>query len=314
MKKKILIIGANGYLGAQISIHLANQGYKVSGLCFPEIPNDTNWINLFENLFVSDIRDTKKLAEIAENQYDILIHLVSLDHHQSNASPDFVASVNITPTWNLLDIFTKKGLKKFIFFSTIHIYGKDIAGDIAENYPTNSQNPYALTHCISETICKYYAVNSETDCTIVRLSNSYGSPVFSENNCWWLVVNDLCRQAFSDKKIVLQSDGSPLRDFINGIDVCRAVENIIENGEKNETYHISSGKTYSILELAQIVQKIYKSVYNKQIDILTAKSTQNYPKKYIINNNKLTQIGFSTSVSLDEGVKKIFEYFEKKQL
>ena len=90
-----------------------------------------------------------------------------------------------------------------------------------------SLNIYGLTHFLSEDICSYYNVNTETDCINVRLSNSYGSPVFMENNCWWLVINDLCKTAFSKDEIKLLSDGSPQRDFIQSSDICRAIEILI---------------------------------------------------------------------------------------
>ena len=106
--EKILITGANGYLGAQISSYLSQQGYCVSGICYPTIPTDQIWQKQFEELFVCDIRNEEKLSEIAKKKFDTIIHLVSLDHHQSNGVPSNVASVNVVPTWSLLDIFSKR--------------------------------------------------------------------------------------------------------------------------------------------------------------------------------------------------------------
>ena len=316
--EKVLITGANGYLGAQISSYLSQQGYRVSGLCFPAIPTDTTWQKQFEELFACDIRDEKKLAEIAEKKFDTIIHLVSLDHHQSNATPSEVAAVNVLPTWNLLDIFSKQGLKKFLYLSTIHVYGKNLNGIISEEYPVNCENPYALTHYFSENICRYYAENSEIKCLTARLSNSFGQPVFADNNCWWLVVNDLCRNAFLNKKIILQSDGSPLRDFIYGNDVCRAINTILQKGANNNSYHISSGTTYNLLELAEIVQKVYQKLYGEIITVSTSQQENisdftifSSTPKYKIDNSKLQELGFVQECSLEQGVEKLFKYLEE---
>ena len=310
--QKILITGANGYLGAQIGKYLSQNGFSVSGLCFPEILQNEQWQSFFDKLFVCDIRDTEKLRQIADNQFDVIVHLVSLDHHQSNGAPDFVTSINVTPTWNLLDIFSKKGLKKFIYFSTIHVYGKVLNGCVTENYPVNCANFYALTHYLSENICQYYAQNSDVQCVVARLSNSYGKPVFAENNCWWLVVNDLCKMAFENKKIVLQSDGSPLRDFINGNDVCQAVKTLINNGENGKTYHISSGETFSILELAQKVQQVYQKLYSENLPIFKAENQNINIPKYKIDNSELQKIGFQPQISLEKGIENLFGYLSKK--
>jgi UDP-glucose 4-epimerase len=328
--KKILVTGANGYLGAQICQYLAQNGHKISGLCFPEIPNNKQWKSGFEKLFACDIRDTEKLRQIAENQFDVLVHLVSLDHHQSNGEPDFVNSVNVNPTWNLLDIFTKKGLKKFIYLSTIHVYVKNFSGDIAENHPVNCANFYALTHFLSENICQYYAQNSETECITARLSNSYGEPVFSENNCWWLAVNDLCKMAVEQRQIVLHSDGSPLRDFINGKDVCQAVAILIDKGKNGKTYHISSGETFSIWEIAQKVRSIYQKIFGENLPICSnvifrgnEQSTERQfisrsilnteeMKPYKIDNSELKKLGFLPRISLEKGIENLFGYLSKK--
>ncbi|GHT75677.1 UDP-glucose 4-epimerase [Bacteroidia bacterium] len=307
---KVLVTGANGYVGAQICRYLSQQGFRVSGLCYPQIPDNKDWQSGFEELFMCDVRDTEELKKIAERQFEAIVHLVSLDHHQSNGEPAFVSSVNVTPTWNLLDIFSKNGLKKFLYFSTIHVYGKNLNGVITEDYPINCANPYALTHYLSENICRYYGQNSDVSCVVARLSNSYGPPVFPDNNCWWLVVNDLCRSAVKDKKIVLQSDGSPLRDFIHGRDVCQAVKILLEKGENNMTYHISSGNIYSILELAEKVQAVYFQRTKEEISItchcgLDLQSPQK--ARYKIDNSALKTLGFEPEYTLEKGIKMLIK-------
>ena len=79
---------------------------------------------------------------------------------------------------------------------------------ITEDNSPAPLNIYGLTHFLSEDICSYYNVNTETKCINVRLSNSYGSPVFNENSCWWLVVNDLCKSAFLKNKILTNNNAN----------------------------------------------------------------------------------------------------------
>lgn len=310
--KKVLITGGNGYLGARLSLHLANEGYAVTPLCYPEKPLDESWLNKMDMVLVGDVRDDRFLTEISENSYDVIIHLVSLDHNQSNGNPIFVSSVNISPVWSILDIFSKKGLKKFVYFSTMQVYGTLTSEIVTEQKETATLNAYALTHNIGEMICNHYNRTSNTECRIVRLSNSYGAPIFNENNCWWLVVNDLCKNAYFDKQIVLQSDGTPQRDFIHGWDVCNAIKTIIESSSPITTFNVSSGKTLTIMDIALKIQEVYKSKYNNILPIKAAPLKENLKKeKFLIDNSQIRGIGFEPKWSLEQGITDLFNYFER---
>jgi len=228
---KVLITGACGYLGARLCKHLAKNGYRVTAFDSYDPSAHSQWVLLMDEVVVGDIRDESTISDLADRNFDVVIHLISLDHHKSESSPNIVSSINVMPTWNLLNKFTQNGLGKFIYFSTIHVYGKLPRETINEDYPSNPINAYGLTHLLSENICNYYNNKTNTECINVRLSNSYGSPVFKENNCWWLVINDLCKTAIEKNEIRLKSDGSPQRDFIHGNDVARAIQTLIETNE-----------------------------------------------------------------------------------
>lgn len=320
--QNILITGANGYLGAQISQHLALKGHKVTALCFPEFPADTQWCALMEEVLVGSVADRQTIDFLSQRSFDTIIHLVSLDHHQSQTvSPETAGSVNVQPCWMLLDAFKNKGLKNFIYFSTIHVYGVLPEQLISENQVLKAGNVYALTHAMCEQVCDYYNRTSPINCLTVRLSNSYGHPVFSENNCWWLAVNDLCRSAYDQKKIQLLSDGSPIRDFIHGSDVCQAVDLLCEKAIKSldhNTYHIASSQSYTLLELAGFVREIYQEMYGSDIPVDTPYETNlsdfscfSDKKRYQLDISHLKALGFIPHCDIREGIRRLFIYFEK---
>lgn len=314
VKRKVFVTGGSGYIGARICLYLANAGYAVTALCHSKIPSDKDWLAKMDKVLIGDISNEEFLQNIAEFEYDILIHLVSLDHHQSNKNPTYVSSVNITPVWSLLDVFSKKGLKKFIYFSTAQVYGQLNDESVTEDKALSSQNPYALTHQVGEVICEYYNATSSVSCRIVRLTNSYGAPIFEENNCWWLVINDLCQMAYNQKIIVLQSDGSPLRDFIHGWDVCAGVKLIIETEEKYPIYNLSSGNTISILEIAEKIKNIFTQRYGSELPIILGaeQKASLKTKTYQIDNNLIHSIGFLPQWSLEDGINDLFDYLQKE--
>ncbi len=316
---KVLITGACGYLGARLCKHLAKEGYRVTAFDNYDPSAHSQWISLMDEVVVGDIRDESTISDLADRNFDVVVHLISLDHHKSDSSPNFVSSINVMPTWNLLDKLTQNGLDKFIYFSTIHVYGKLPRETINEDYPPNPLNAYGLTHLLSENICNYYNNKTDTECINVRLSNSYGSPVFKENNCWWLVINDLCKIAIENNEIRLKSDGSPQRDFIHGNDVVRAVDSLvkIENIKGNNTFHIASGQTLTILELAYKVKTVFAQRYKKDINIiLPDNSISEYPApdsskdiyRCVISTNRLKNSGFKQEIDLESGINKILKY------
>ena len=315
---KVLITGACGYLGARLCKHLAKDGYKVTAFDSYDPSAHTQWVSLMDEVVVGDIRDESTISDLADRKFDVVVHLISLDHHKSESSPNLVSSINVMPTWNLLNKFTQNGLGKFIYFSTIHVYGKLPRETINEDYPPKPLNAYGLTHLLSENICNYYNNKTNTECINVRLSNSYGSPVFKENNCWWLVINDLCKTAIEKNEIRLQSDGSPQRDFIHGDDVAGAIEVLIRSKKNNgdNIFHIASGETLTILELAHLVKDVYFKRYNKEVDIyFSGNSVSENPDKfkdserYIIDIKRIKNLGFQQKTTLEAGINEIFGFF-----
>ena len=95
--KKILIIGASGYIGARLSYLLSINGYEVTSLCYPEIPDNKEWTSLMKKVIIRDITSVETIEEITSESYEVAIHLVSLDHKKSNDSPRLVNSINVLP-------------------------------------------------------------------------------------------------------------------------------------------------------------------------------------------------------------------------
>ena len=318
---KIVITGASGYIGSRLCLFLSEKGHDITAVCSSKIPQQKGWTEKVKQFIVGDIRDEVIIEKISNLKADVIIHLVSLDHHDSEKKPSFVSEINVQPTWNLLDACTSKGLKKFIYFSTIHVYGKNQDGFVYENQSITPLNAYALTHALSEEICNYYNRKTETECINIRLSNSYGEPVFLDAKCWSLIVNDLTRSAFENKKIILNGNGSPVRDFIHYSDICNAIDSLLKNSIKNEnTFHLSSSNSITMLDVAVKVKEVYFENYGEEIPIFVNKNeritefltNKNIIKVNSISNTLIEQYSFNVVKNLKDGIKDLFLYLENQ--
>ena len=314
---KIIVTGGNGYLGAKISDNLADQGHQVIPICRNYIKKNNIWHNKMYSILDGDITDPNTIINITNLKPEVIIHTISLDHNQSENTPEIINKINVLPTWNLIN--TNNNLIKFIYISTTQVYGQVATSTlINEKSTVCTTNNYALTHYLCENILNHFNRNSKCDIISIRLSNSYGAPVFIDNNCWWLIVNDLCKNAFLNKEIRILSDGSPMRDFIHVNDVCNAITLLIKK-EKNleNIYNLSSGETLSIIEIAKIIQKKYFNKYKILIPIYNSNGLIDYDikyqKKYIIDNNKFKNIGFKTEIDIETGIGMLFTYFENNK-
>ena len=316
---KIVITGASGYIGSRLCLFLSENGHDITAVCSSKIPQQKGWTEKVKQFIVGDIRDEVIIEKISNLKADVIIHLVSLDHHDSEKKPSFVSEINVQPTWNLLDACTAKGLKKFIYFSTIHVYGKNQNGFVSEKQAITPFNAYALTHALSEEICNYYERKTETECINIRLSNSYGEPIFLDAKCWSLIVNDLTRSAFENKRIILNGDGSPIRDFIHYSDICNAIDSLVKNNIKNEnTFHLSSSNSITMLDVAIRVKEVYFEIYGEEIPVFINKNeritefttNKNSTKVNSISNTLIGKQSIKIDKNLKDGIHDLFKYLQ----
>ena len=318
---KILITGGSGYIGSRLSLYLSQKGFDIIPLCNSKIPDNKEWIQSMHSVLQGDLRDKATLNKIEAVRPDAIIHLVSLDHNQSGVNIEETLQVNVQSTWDLLSLSASIGLEKFIYFSTTQVYGQTSENVVTENTKLQPINAYGLTHKMSEDLVDFYKRSKNLDAVSIRLSNSYGEPVFHDANCWSLVVNDLCRSALIHKKIELNSTGLATRDFIHYSTICSSVEQLLKTEiiSMNKAINLSTGESISLLSLALIVKRVYQRSFNTPIDIFINKTElqlssriENTDKKPILSNQLLNTLIELEDFGLEEGIQKLFDYLVVK--
>jgi len=308
MSGKVLITGGLGNLGLWITDYLLKQNYDVTILS-ARTDLDKTQFNQKLDFIHCDIRDLDNLKKLVPQKLDYVIHLASINEFFLEDYPEKAININSFGTRNLLEILKSRKIKRFVYFSTFHVYGKSY-GNISETMELFPKNDYASTHLFAEYYVKQFKDNYNIPYTIFRLTNSYGSPKDINSSKWYLVLNDLSKMAFEKKTIILKSNGKAIRDFIFMGDVAKVVEKSF-SFKDNEIYNLGSGVSTSILEIAKMVQEVYFEVYKTHVNIEVNKSDKTEIKNLSVNISKLQKIvNIEFKPYFKEEILKIFNLLE----
>ena len=312
---KILITGGLGYIGGRIADSL-KQDHPKSTIVLGtsrQISEVPHWAKPFQ-IVQLNILDSTSIEKAISNDFHVIIHLAALNEHDSFSDIKSAWETNALGTENLLSIAEKNKIKKFIYFSTFHVYG-DLEGEITENSPTRPFHPYAATHRASEDIVRFFQYYKGMDTLTLRLSNSFGYPMDSTINRWTLVFNDLCRQAMASDKMILQSSGKQHRDFISLHDVAAAVNHFlyaIPNKWEDGLFNLGGDCSLSIAKVASKIAKVYEEKYGKCIPVeILGEDKGDIHGPVQFNIDKLKKTGFQLTGNIEKEIERTLSICEK---
>ena len=275
--KKIAITGAGGYLGGRIFNELkSNPNYSVIGYS----SNENNGTSKLDYCSLQEcVEATKGISTV--------IYSSGYDAKKCDEGRTILIEDQLKLT-TFLSACLLNNVKRFIYISSAHVYSKFLCGHIDERHPLNSDIPYAINHIQKECICKLYSKKIEI--IVLRLSNSVGYPINSNINCWNLFVNDVCKQAYTNNKIIINGNINLLRDYVAIEDVIQGLKIVIDyqRNFENVIFNLGGDFTRSLFEMATIVREVFNSRYNYSIGIEydIEKATKLYTFKYSINEIK----------------------------
>jgi dTDP-glucose 4,6-dehydratase len=249
------------------------------------------------------------LTHILSNyKIDTIIHFAAQSHVQNSFEDSLqYTNDNVLGTHTLLETARRYGkIEKFIHISTDEVYGESMLMDDEEKKNESSvlcpTNPYAATKAAAELIAKSYYFSFKMPIIITRGNNVYGPNQYPEK-----LIPRFIKLLKEDQPVTIQGDGSNVRAFLHVLDVCGALECIIEKGQLGEIYNIGSDDhyEYTVLEIAQkLIQKIKSTDdFNKWITYIDDRPFND--KRYYISNEKVKQLGWTINVDFEKGVNEL---------
>jgi UDP-glucose 4-epimerase len=310
---RILVSGGFGYLGSHVSDYFFNKGHQVRILSRTGHPELSEWSQRFE-VVTDDISDYTSIENCCRN-IDVVIQAAALNEVDCKTKGKEALLINGWGTRNLLEDAYRNKVKRFIYFSTFHVYGIPKTDVITEETLPDPVNNYSITHYLAEMYCRQFGAEKKVKSYILRISNGYGAPLFPSIKRWTLVLNDLCSTAFNQRKIVLKSKGTQERDFVGIKDILQGVEIFTEKEVEDRgsnVYNLGGGQNFSIISLARAVAGVYKERYNQgiEIEIPEDAAEPDIKASFKFSIDKITKLGYRPTSVMKEEIRNIFKLLE----
>ena len=315
--KRILVTGADGFIGSHLIEDLLKSGYQVKAFVYYNSFNSWGWIDTFPKhikdeieIFTGDIRDPNGVKTAVEN-CDIVFHLAALigipfSYH----SPDSYVDTNIKGTLNILQAARQLKTERVLVTSTSEVYGTAQYVPIDENHPHQGQSPYSASKIGADRIAESFYCSFNLPVTIVRPFNTYGPRQSAR-----AIIPTIIIQLINNFKKIKLGNLSPTRDFVYVKDV---VNGFIEIAKSNKTIgeeiNIATQSEISIEDLAkEIINQI-----NPKAEIVCDKERIRPEKSEVErlygSNEKIMKLtNWKPKYSISKGLKETIKWFSKKE-
>ncbi len=259
-------------------------------------------------LVEGDIRDYETCLKCCEG-IDVVVHLAaSTGVAPSVESPRYDMETNVVGTLNMLEAARHNNIKKFIFASSGASVGK-ANPPIREDIPPRPISPYGASKLSGEAYCSAYFNTFGIKTISLRFGNVYG-PLSKHKDS---VIAKFFKLALEGKPLEIYGDGNQTRDFIYIDDLIYAIVLSVKSDVGGETFQIATYRETTVNEIASKIKEIVEKTLFKQLQIVYSKPRLGDVERNYSDISKAKMLlGFEPKFTLDEGLKKTFEYFISK--
>jgi nucleoside-diphosphate-sugar epimerase len=224
---------------------------------------------------------------------------------------------NVIGTQRMLEVAKKAGSQGFLFFSSGEVYGQpsdpsQLVNESSYGYldPLNVRSCYAEGKRAGESLCAAWHAQHGVPTRIVRLSHTYG-PGMDLND--GRVFADFVADIVAGRNIVLKGDGSARRPFCYLADATVAFFTILLNGASGEAYNVGSGQQTSVLELAEVLCRLFPE-RNCRVFRQERKAGDDYVPSPVqgfqFDLSKIKALGWKATTGIEEGFKRTVQSYQ----
>ena len=311
--KKVLITGADGFIGSHLTEMLFNEGHKVRALSQYNSFNNWGWLENLSckdeiEIVSGDIRDPFYCNEIMSD-IDTVFHLAALIAiPYSYSAPHSYIETNIQGTLNICEASVKNNVEKVIHTSTSEVYGTAMYVPINEEHPLQPQSPYSASKIGADAIAMSFYNSFDLPVSVVRPFNTYGP----RQSARAVIPSIIIQIATGEKKIKL-GDTSPTRDFNYVTDTCNGFIKLANSDEAvGQVVNIGSNEEISILDTFNLIKELMKSDVELVVDEQRIRPSSSEVFRLWCDNRKINELtGFVPEVSIEEGLTRTISWLNE---
>jgi dTDP-glucose 4,6-dehydratase len=290
---KVLVTGADGFIGSHLTEALVKRGYNVRAFVLYNSFNSWGWLDHSDpeikkniDIFAGDVRDPHGVRQ-AMKDCDIVFHLAALiSIPYSYHSPDTYIDTNVKGTLNIVQAARELGISRVIHTSTSEVYGTARFVPITEEHPLQGQSPYSASKIGADHIAMsfYHAFN--TPVSIVRPFNTYGPRQSAR-----AIIPTVITQIASGRRSIKLGSLSPTRDFNYVADTVNGFIAVSESDQAlGEVINIGSNYEISMADTVKLIADIMKAHVEIECDSQRLRPEKSEVERLWADNSKARKL------------------------
>lgn len=291
--KKILVTGADGFIGSHLTEQLVRQGYHVRAFVNYNSFNSWGWLDespkeITKNIevFAGDIRDPHGIKVAMQGCSHVLNLAALIAIPYSYHSPDTYVDTNIKGTLNIVQAARELGVEKVVHTSTSEVYGTALYVPIDEEHPLQGQSPYSASKIGADQMALSFYRSFDTPVAIIRPFNTYGPRQSAR-----AVIPTIITQLAAGKENIKLGAISPTRDFNYVMDTVSGFISVM-NSEKSigEVINIGSNYEVSIGDTAKMIAEVMGKKIEIETDEVRLRPEKSEVNRLWADNQKAKQL------------------------
>lgn len=308
--KKVLVTGADGFIGSHLTQALLARGCKVRALCIYNSFNSWGWLDDVRHpdleIVTGDVRDAA-FCRLITRDIDTVFHLAALIAiPYSYVAPQSYVDTNVSGTLNICQGAMDNGCRRVIVTSTSEVYGTAQYVPIDEKHPRQPQSPYSATKISADALALSFYNAFNLPVVLARPFNTYGPRQSAR-----AIIPTIISQIASGKREIKVGDLRPTRDFNYVEDTSRGFMALAEaDGIEGQDFNIATGTEISMGDTFRLIARLMDADVEFVVDPLRLRPANSEVFRLCGDNTKITEATeWRPHITVEEGIRRTIEWF-----